>query len=43
VDRPSITPKKRLRRAVPDAVLFSSERLVMEEMDYDLLFRWFVG
>src|SRR5439155_7102002 len=29
----------------PDAVLYSirSERLLMEEIDYSLLFRWFVG
>jgi transposase len=42
--RPSIAPE-RLLRALLLQVLYSrrSERLLMEEMDYNLLFRWFVG
>jgi transposase len=42
--RPSIAPEK-LLRALLLQVLYSrgSERLLMEEMDYNLLFRWFVG
>ncbi len=44
VDRPSIAPKK-LLRALLLQVLYSvrSERLLMEQLDYNLLFRWFVG
>ena len=42
--RPSIPPE-RLLRALLLQVLFSvrSERQLMEQMDYNLLFRWFVG
>src|SRR5262245_19000872 len=42
--RPSIAPEK-LLRALLLQVLYSirSERLLMEELDYNLLFRWFVG
>jgi transposase len=42
--RPSIAPE-RLLRATLLMVLFSirSERQLMEQMDYNLLFRWFVG
>ena len=42
--RPSIAPEK-LLRALLLQVLYSrrSEWLLMEEMDYNLLFRWFVG
>jgi transposase len=42
--RPSIAPEK-LLRALLLQVLYSrrSERLLMEEMNYNLLFRWFVG
>src|SRR5437870_6238943 len=42
--RPSITPEK-LLRALLLQVLYSvrSERLLMEQLDYNLLFRWFVG
>ena len=42
--RPSIAPEK-LLRALLLQVLYSirSERLVMEQLDYNLLFRWFVG
>ncbi|MGH9966408.1 MAG: IS5 family transposase [Pyrinomonadaceae bacterium] len=42
--RPSIAPKK-LLRALLLQVLYSvrSERLLMEELDYNMLFRWFVG
>jgi transposase len=42
--RPSIPPEK-LLRALLLQVLYStrSERLLMEQLDYNLLFRWFVG
>jgi transposase len=42
--RPS-TPPERLLRASLIQILFSirSERQLMEQMDYNLLFRWFVG
>ena len=42
--RPSIAPE-RLLRAMLLMVLYSirSERQLMEQMDYNLLFRWFVG
>ncbi len=42
--RPSIPPE-RLLRALVLQVLYSvrSERLLMEQLDYNLLFRWFVG
>ena len=42
--RPSIAPEK-LLRALLLQVLFTirSERLLMEMLDYNLLFRWFVG
>jgi transposase len=44
IGRPSIAPEKLLRAQVLQ-MLYSirSERLLMEEMDYNLLFRWFVG
>jgi len=44
VGRPSIPPEK-LLRALLLQVLYTlrSERLLMEELDYNLLFRWFVG
>src|SRR5512134_2154715 len=42
--RPSIAPEK-LLRALLLQVFYSvrSERLLMEQLDYNLLFRWFVG
>jgi transposase len=42
--RPSIPPEK-LLRALLVQMLYSirSERLLMEEIDYSVLFRWFVG
>jgi transposase len=42
--RPSIAPEKLLRALLLQA-LYSvrSERLLMEQIDYSLLFRWFVG
>jgi transposase len=42
--RPSIAPEK-LLRALLLQVLYSvrSERLLMEQLDYNLLFRWFIG
>jgi transposase len=44
VGRPSIAPEK-LLRALLIQTLYSvrSERLLMEQLDYNLLFRWFVG
>ncbi len=44
VGRPSIAPEQLLRALLLQS-LYSvrSERLLMEEMDYSLLFRWFVG
>jgi transposase len=42
--RPSIAPEKLLRALVVQ-MLYSirSERLLMDEIDYNILFRWFVG
>jgi transposase len=42
--RPSIPPEQ-LLRALLLQILYSvrSERLLMEELDYNILFRWFVG
>jgi transposase len=42
--RPSIAPEK-LLRALLIQVLYTvrSERMLMEQLDYNLLFRWFVG
>src|SRR2546428_13193662 len=42
--RPSIPPE-RLLRALPLPVLYTirSERMLMEQLDYKLLFPWFVG
>lgn len=44
VGRPSIPPE-RLLRALLLQVFFTirSERMLMEQLDYNLLFRWFVG
>src|ERR1700681_1481331 len=44
VGRPSIPPEQLLRAQLLQ-MLYSvrSERLLMEEMDYNVLFRWFVG
>jgi transposase len=42
--RPSIAPEKLLRALWLQALYGKrSERLLMEELDYSLLFRWFVG
>jgi transposase len=42
--RPSIAPEKLLQALLVQA-LYSvrSERMLMEQLDYNLLFRWFVG
>src|SRR5262249_17253067 len=42
--RPSIAPEK-LLRALLVQVLYTvrSERMLMEQLDYNFLFRWFVG
>ena len=44
IGRPSIPPE-RLLRALLLRIFYSvrSERMLMEELDYNLLFRWFVG
>ena len=44
VGRPSIPPE-RLLRAQLLQIFYSirSERLLMEQLDYNMLFRWFVG
>ena len=44
IGRPSIPPEK-LLRALLLQVLYSirSERQLMEQLDYNLLYRWFVG
>src|SRR5262245_30982769 len=42
--RPSIAPEKLLRALVLQALYtVRSERMMMEQLDYNLLFRWFVG
>jgi len=42
--RPSIAPEKLLRALLPQALhSVRSERMLMEQLDYNLLFRWFVG
>ena len=44
VGRPSIPPEKLLRALLLQAFYsVRSERQLMEQMDYNLLFRWFVG
>lgn len=44
IGRPSIAPEKLIRASLLQ-VFYSirSERLLMEQIDYNLLFRWFVG
>src|ERR1700750_786649 len=44
IGRPSIAPEKLLRAQLLQ-MLYSvrSERLLLEEIDYSVLFRWFVG
>src|ERR671929_791358 len=44
IGRPSVAPEK-LLRALLLQVLYTvrSERLLMEELNYNLLYRWFVG
>ena len=44
VGRPSIPPERLLRaQRLQIFYLIRSERLLMEQLDYNLLFRWFVG
>jgi len=44
IGRPSIPPEKLLRALLLQAFYsIRSERLLMEELDYNMLFRWFVG
>lgn len=44
IGRPSIPPEQRLRSFVPQ-ILYSirSERMLVEQLQYNLLFKWFVG
>jgi transposase len=42
--RPSIPPEQLLRALLLQSLYtIRSERLLMEEIDYSILFRWFVG
>ena len=41
--RPSIPPERLLRALLQEPCTVCSERLLMEELDYNLLFRWFAG
>src|SRR6201988_3884079 len=44
IGRPSIPPEKLLRAMLLQAFYsIRSERLLVERLEYDLLFRWFVG
>ncbi|CAL4869759.1 hypothetical protein MMA231_04051 (plasmid) [Asticcacaulis sp. MM231] len=44
IGRPSIPPEKLLRSLLLQPFYtIRSERQLMEQMDYNLLFRWFVG
>jgi len=44
IGRPSIAPEKLLRAMLLQALYsIRSERQLMERLEYDLLFRWFVG
>src|SRR5919112_5246782 len=44
IGRPSIPPEKLLRAMLLQALYsIRSERQLMERLEYDLLFRWFVG
>src|SRR3989442_9057432 len=44
VGRPSIPPERLLRAQFLQIFYFiRSERLLMEQLDYNILFRWFVG
>ena len=44
IGRPSIPPEQLLRALVVQSLYtVRSERLLMEEIDYSVLFRWFVG
>lgn len=42
--RPSVAPEKLLRTLLLQALYsIRSERMLMEQLNYNLLFRWFVG
>ena len=44
IGRPSIAPERLLRGSLLQMFFtIRSERLLMERLDYDLMFRWFVG
>ena len=43
IGRPSIPPEQLLRAMLLQAFSVRSERQLMEQLDFNLLFRWFVG
>ena len=44
IGRPSIPPEQLLRALLLQGLYtIRSERLLMEEIDYSVLFRWFIG
>ena len=44
IGRPSISPEQLLRALLVQSLYtIRSERLLMEEIDYSILFRWFIG
>src|ERR1700682_6214399 len=44
IGRPSVAPEKLLRALLLQVVYYvRSERMLMEQLNYNLLFRWFVG
>ena len=44
IGRPSIPPEQLLRALLLQALYtIHSERLLMEEIDYSILLRWFIG
>jgi transposase len=44
IGRPSIAPEKVLSALLPQVLhTVRSEQQLMEQLDYNLLFRWFVG
>ena len=43
VGRPGVPPEKLLRALLQVLYTVRSERLLVEQLDYNLLFRWFVG
>ena len=43
IGRPSIPPEQLLALLLQSLYTVRSERLLMEEIDYSVLYRWFVG